>query len=449
LVILCSRLVLAQRDADTKMPLAPDVSRFRRLMNGSDSTAPNFADDLKRFVENDGHLVFCTAKDLLTKESYGLPPVLATDLAQKSPAVVFSLLRWIVRMREQELDPLKPTSRKALLGFVTALGWFGHNSEQAIGAVWSRLQISSGRDLKGFFSPSSFADTLSLGQKGSLRMLPLVPPQVLATMIRDSVTAPRGGGYGGFGDKNSEFWQNWNWFQWISGRMSGNLGTWYKGNIAQFFKTGDPAISDEPIDLNAKYQEAWTAFIDKLRFSHSILLYAQRQRLRSWFPDFDPSQPDQLEDVNRPWDIDHIHAQRFLQCENGNNCRYIPQIIWDWHRTIGNLRAWPLELNRSDSDTAPGFKLGSGLAVDKAMEKTYGLVGENAKRTASVIGGDWDNWQASVPPGEYPSNYLAYADPYGANRQALICAITTRFVALYREWYEKLEIANLMSDLQQ
>jgi hypothetical protein len=140
LVILCSRLVLAQRNADAKVPLAPDVSRFRRLMNGSDSSAQEFADDLKQFVENNGHLVFCIAKDLLTKEQYGLPPVLATELAQKSPAVVLLLLRWIVRMQEQGFDPLglEPKSRKRLLGFVTALGWFGHNSEQAVAAVWPR-----------------------------------------------------------------------------------------------------------------------------------------------------------------------------------------------------------------------------------------------------------------------------------------------------------------------
>jgi hypothetical protein len=153
LVILCSRLVLAQRNADAKVPLSPDVSRFRRLMNGSDSAAPTFADDLKRFVENDGHLIFRTAKDLLAREQYGLPPVLATELAQKSPAVVFLLLRWIVRMQEQGFDPLglKPKSRKKLLGFVTALGWFGYNNEQAIAAVWPRLQAASGSKLVDFF----------------------------------------------------------------------------------------------------------------------------------------------------------------------------------------------------------------------------------------------------------------------------------------------------------
>ena len=57
--------------------------------------------------------------------------------------------------------------------------------------------------------------------------------------------------------------------------------------------------------------------IEDLRGNRNVLLFAQRGWLAHWFPDYDPSQPDQVEDTNRPWDFDHIHPQRYLRSQNG------------------------------------------------------------------------------------------------------------------------------------
>jgi hypothetical protein len=446
LVILSSRLVLAQGDSDTRLPAAPDVSRFRRLMHGGDSAVKNFERDLKAFVKNEGHDIFRVAHDLLATEDFALPPVLATELAQKSPPVMLLLLRWIMRMWEQSLDPLalEAKPRKMLLGFITALGWFAQNSEQAIAAVWPKLQQASGSDLRNFFSHERFADTLSLTQIGGLRMLPLIPPRTLEKMIEDSVTSARGS-YGGFGDPTSDFWGDWNWGDWMSGRLNGNLERWFAANIQKCWGRDSASAADNDLDPKSKYQEAWTAFIDTLRHSRSILLYAQRRWLVSWFPDYDPSQPDQLEDTNRPWDFDHIHPHRYLRSDNGGGLRNIPQIIREWHGSIGNLRAWPLELNRSDGDLSPRIKLTDSSHEDEEVEKSYGLSGERAKKSASFIHReDWVHWKGCVPKEEHQRNYLAHADNYGTCRQELIRAVTTRFVALYREWYDTLEIKSLM-----
>lgn len=453
LVVLCSRLVLAERDSETSLPRAPDVSRFRRLMHGSDRTTEHFAEDLKRFLQTDGQeesqgcRVFRIAKRLLTEGPYALPPVLATNLAQKSPAVMLLLLRWIVRMLDEKREPLLPVNgkaRKRLLGFLTALGWFGENQEQAVAAVWSKLQTAKDAELERFFSPANFGQTLGLGRAGGLHMIPLPPPHVLDKMIADSVTAARGT-YGGFGDPQHGFWTGWNWFDWMSGRMSRDLSIWYTENIHARWKSADVTADGETIDANARFQDAWTAFINGLSTNHNVLLYGQRHALASWFEDYDPSQPDQLEDVNRPWDYDHIHPQSYLKSSNGNTLRNIPRIVWDWHSTIGNLRAWPLELNRGDSNATPDLKLGSDNPRTKQIEAAYGLKNDSAKKKASFIKNDWEHWKKCVPTGQCPRNYLALADQYGVQRQELIRAITTRFSALYREWHETLKVEDLMS----
>jgi hypothetical protein len=60
-----------------------------------------------------------------------------------------------------------------------------------------------------------------------------------------------------------------------------------------------------------------------------------------------------MEDINRPWDYDHIHASNLIA-----NKKHIPGIIRKWHHSIGNLRSWPLELNRADQDCSPIDKSG-------------------------------------------------------------------------------------------
>jgi hypothetical protein len=448
LVILSSRLVLAKKHTDPRPPAAPDVSRFRRLMHGNDKDNKDFKDQLKSFTKNEGHDVFRIAKTLLTEGPYALPPVLATELAQSSPAVIFLLLRWIMRMREQKQDPrqLLDEPRKMLLGFVTALGWFAENAEQAVAAVWPHLQEASGNELINFFSAKQFDVALQLGAKDSLRMLPLISPDILQHMIEVSVTSGRRS-YGGFRYPTSDFWRNWSRWEWLSGRLSGNLERWFTENFAERWYRAATA-GEERLDLKTKYQEAWTSFIDGLWAKKSILLYAQRHSLNSWFPDYDPSLPDQLDDMNRPWDWDHIHPQSFLRNDNGNRLKNIPTIIRDWHGSIGNLRAWPLELNRSDRDSSPRVKLNKSTNNGEVaeLEKSYGVHNLKAKKSASFTHQkDWSYWQESVPEGDFIRQYLAYPTEYGEPRKALIRAITTRFVDLYREWYKTLEIGQLMS----
>ena len=201
-------------------------------------------------------------------------------------------------------------------------------------------------------------------------------------------------------------------------------------------------------DQNAKRDEAWRHFSNQLWDKKSLVLFAQRTWLRQWFPDYDPTIPDQIEDKNRPWDWDHIHPRRYLISDSGSSLRMIPRIVWAWHGSIGNFRAWPLELNRADGDTSPRQKFSED---DRGRKERYAMTDAQSDCDSSFVGyqaNDWDDWCASVPEavekGTQSKRYLALGENGGTARQALVCAITRRFTELYRHWYKSLLIGDLM-----
>ncbi|MFZ1575777.1 MAG: hypothetical protein WAT36_11200, partial [Chromatiaceae bacterium] len=131
--------------------------------------------------------------------------------------------------------------------------------------------------------------------------------------------------------------------------------------------------------------------------------------------------------------------------ESGWSLKGIPQLIKDWCVSVGNLRAWPLEANRADSDISPTLK----LTQVSPEEQRYSMNDQLEERSASFVQEtiDWPSWKNSVPMTVDGSNvaarrYLASVD-YHDNRKALIDAIVRRFVALYREWYDQLRISDL------
>lgn len=156
-----------------------------------------------------------------------------------------------------------------------------------------------------------------------------------------------------------------------------------------------------------------------------------------------------MEDKNRPWDYDHLLPQNLLRSQAGNARKNIPQVIWDWCGSIGNLRAWPLELNRSDSDISPTLK----LTEVWAEEERYSMIAEPDKRAASFVreegeNSDWSLWQSSVPmnDGKVKDHRYLALEKYHANRRDLVKAIVWRFVALYRDWYDELKIGELQRE---
>ena len=214
------------------------------------------------------------------------------------------------------------------------------------------------------------------------------------------------------------------------------MRNWYQeiGNVLQ-----TSGYQGDTADVSSI--DDWAFFSNRLRYERRLVLYAQRQYLSEWFPEFDPTDPDAVDEINRPWDMDHIHPRYYIEGRHK-----IPQIIRDWHGSIGNLRAWPLDANRADAESAPAKKLGDVNSTDQA----YGMLSAEQKRLASFISEvQWNDWKASTPEDHIPPNYLAQPSEYGNCRIFLVNSITSRTCALYREWYEKLRLLFLMPEHEQ
>lgn len=446
--LLASRLVRARnqrkrwierQDGENftmRLPGTPSVDEFRRWMHGMNQDQPGFAKELQDYIQKEGLHVFEMARQFLTEGDYGLPVVLANELAQKSQDVFFLLLYWLERMIENKLDPLSnENNRRRAIGFVTALSWFSRTDSKprAVDAIWHDLQKIDSKSLPDFFDRKRFLKTMEIDKKGRQHMIPLVSPDTLEMALRKKIL-----GYQGctntISADDSDIWMDWNW--WSSLIDQGRPKDIDKELAPYFSKENREDEDDESVSVSDRARDSWGQFMSILYENKSMLIYAQRQWINDWFSDFDPSLPEFIEDKNRPWDYDHIHPQNLLRGRNGGTLQRLPKILTYWHQSIGNLRAWPLEANRSDGDDSPSKKLREATKE----EKRYEISDEN-KIGASLIDENdfklyWDN---CTPRDDIRLNNVLSRK----EQRALINAIIWRFLAIYRKWYEDLKISTL------
>lgn len=445
------KTVAEKRTLVTSPPPMPDVARFRRIMH-----EPGRIDEMKRFVEGDLSSLWKTANvlvmmsnELPLNEDYRLPPTLAADLASglAGNELLLLLMTWLIRLKYSGISPqqITPNNRQKTLGFFVAMSWFALDVKKCVQRLWPTLMRLNPQDLPRFFNRTRFRALLPADDKSGLIMLPLINPDDLEKLIALRVTGGSNG-YLGINNINSDCFKSRATWENYTQRLSP-----YEPGIDGFKKlpihmrewlSALPLAPNniEDTEINADIAElrrhAWRLFLDKLWYMKKIVDYAQRDWLVKWFPDFDPTQPGQMEDINRPWDYDHIHASYFIAGRHS-----IPGLIREWHQSIGNLRCWPFDLNRADQNCAPIDKLGDDIDIEENLHN-YGFQDAANLRIASFIddSDDWQHWQHSVPD-DCTGNYLA-SDQYHENRVALIKAICNRFGRLYRTWYEELAIGS-------
>ena len=428
IAMFCARLILARRDESGKsgFPKSISVAVFRRNMRKQ-----AFREGLRDFIQKDAVRIFEYAHEILTKAEYALPAVLATDIAQKSPDVFFLLLCWIDRMIQEKIDlHVANEQHREVLGFLTSIAWFSgdkKHKEKIVSNIWNKLQqTSETHEIKSFFSAKSFKG-ITIDQ---FYLMPLLPPDILKRVLLDEITLAGIENLSGINEENGRVWSEGDYWSYLVTSMPDLLSSWY-----------DSVFNDEQEEQSLEsYKKAWGRFFVKVGWNKSMLLYAQREWINQWFPDFDPSLPDSLKDLNCPWDYDHIHPQNYIKnVQNERNLRNIPQIIRIWHGSIGNLRAWPMELNRSDSDKSPISK----LTKVAEREACYGIDSSGRLRDASLISeDDFSHWKSAMPESNVGHNYLAYPHSH-SHRTALLKGIIIRFVAIYSEWYQSLRIGDL------
>jgi hypothetical protein len=459
MVLLLSTLTLANlshKGNEDTPPAFPDVNRFRRLIQGVDKTAPNFGHALRTMLQDgSARSVVDAAYRLLVidpknpdERSFRLLPLQAARIAQNDEHAFLLLFSWIRSRKDlnEKWLGLDEAEHRRLVGLMCVLSWFyasdrntATNRRNYLARLWKRrAELHEKSILAKLTKPlvdhskKEGMTELTKPEGNDLEpILPLPPPAVLHSAIEHCVT---GFGFGGHATKLWEEWDLWTNFRYKLEDIP-KAAEWYKNNVTSQTSGND---IETPQRLTERREAAWNGLIARTINNTEFVLYAQRHRLSHWYPEFDPTNPSHLKDTEQPWDFDHIHAQNYVQGLWG-----MPPLIKAWHATIGNLRAWPSEINRSQRDLPPKEKISNPNVQEN---RNYGLRSASNLRDASAIKNQSD-WEQSHPGPGTLNNYLRNNSPdtagYHPYRQALVRAITTRYVTLYAGWYKELRVNEL------
>ena len=170
--------------------------------------------------------------------------------------------------------------------------------------------------------------------------------------------------------------------------------------------------------------------------NRDFLLYAQREALYDWFGD----EQEKLDDINAPYDFDHIcprsyfYRKKNLNKNFGNN----------FYDSNGNLRAWPFELNRHDSDNSIEEKFKPN------MKEPYwqGIINKylklQGKKDISKQLLHWSlcsrNW---CETGIKPQDLCKQMSGKNNNAKILFDLMVERNREIYKSWYDVLDKAVL------
>jgi hypothetical protein len=414
LISIAIRVVLAEferdrapkrsrKNTDPGHPALPSKVRVKDFRRRIYKNEFRFKTRLLTFINSlEACNVFENAYSVLVgNHDFQLPVALAADLARHAPDIFFILVYRLYRGDNIELGSAEHVR---ILGILTGLAWFGRGDQlrdhdACLRQIWEPLLKF---EQSKFWRRDVFAKTITPQTNGKLVMLPLIPPRVMARFLNDSVV------------KSGKPWEEVANFDRKSQRQScQNLCRWYKRN---YRSEGD--------DADTFGREAWKAFIEKLWSARPLLLFAQRHALKRWFPDFAKFDVQNFEDTNCPWDWDHIYPQNAIKHKQN-----VDQALKDFHNSIGNLRVWPFELNRADSDKSPSTKLLDPAVEAKSEFAMFGIETRDDILKMSFIS---DTDFCGI------DNSIDIKSKAGA--QKLRFLLIGRIVELYDHWYRALRL---------
>ena len=373
LVTLAARvpLVMMADPADSqhrrKITTAVSVSEFRRLAH--DEARKEQSERVLSFFKGGSPNLTTVLERVeewleLGDDGVGLPPVLRTSIARNSRDV-YALLLWLAARSLQEsargdTENSDTSLRKRILGLATALHWFGEDQRRAVDAIISELD---GKPLQ----PAVFQGLLSRTFEVDDR---LVVHRLLSVCeFRNSINLP---------DSNSL--DSWDW---------------------------DCGIVDDT-ESSLKNKKL---FFSRIRSQREFLLFAQRVYMTKSF-NYDPARQDTWDQHNRPWDFDHILPSATTYYRQIQ----FKKVLNEWIKCAANLRACPMEENRSDQHISPAYKLKKPCQKSDAFITDQELIGFN-------LGSGKDLSCDAV--------------------LAFLTAAKSRFARIYQEWHDVLDISFL------
>lgn len=360
MVSLGVRAALA-KDANRNLPGAPTVGALRVIAR----TERDKKELIQEFITKDlggaCELVDRWLRyDPATNRS-GLLPVHVTGIALSSRDVYLLLLHFAKRMNGMETPAGWPQAMQAL---ATILHWFAVDKTKVANRVYAacREEISLGN------IRTALREAIGADELGTIHT---------PTAVEAFVQIPEAG------------LRDWNWWWPIHGDGK-----------------------EEEVQMRRK---TWEGFLN-FRSNRELLLYAQRHFLARRFRHYDPARKDLWEAHNRPWDFDHILAfHYYYNRKDGTNFR---GVCGQWGYTIGNLRAWPFEDNRSDQHETATDKLKGNVA---RLEDSFLTLEEEH----AFSGGD------SVRSDE-------------GTARTFVAACRERLLRIYRTWYESVDCFQLL-----
>lgn len=445
LVALVGRLVLSieqdkeapRKRIDKVMEIAPErersgippalsVTRFRSLVHATDGI---FKKALEDFILHKAKRVFAAAGDFLAgtpdknqhtllsdKDDYRLGSLLTENLARSAPDVYFFFLRWL----NDNLDtPRREDVRKRILGALTGIVFFAPDPTTFVGRLWKRRS-------EAWWQGSFLSTEISMRMKDDkLVMLPLPSPKELEECLQACLPSV---------DSKKRDWESWDWYNNLTKEYPKKANSNYARRCRELLGSHDPQEGTRHVDM------AWSALWDKLWKERRLVLYAQRYWLDIFFPGYNPADPDQLEDSDRPFDWDHIIPQSYFY---NIKRRIFNMWRYEWPQTIGNLRAWPMELNRGDGKIPPSDKLAAAeMKLLDVRWKTLLPDGDIIREASFISVKNWKNWKKCCGEDADIINELTDKSVVG---MALLSAITARLCALYRYWFESLDVGSTLA----
>lgn len=391
LVSLLSRLLLTVEERKGNTTALRDsltIPQFRKAIESG------LGKRLEKFCrDGDGvgaKLILSRTWELLTGMDYGLPAVLAADITWRNEDLVLLLMTWVYRIEEERLyGGIDESIRRSTLGFVTAIHWFSPNVSGCVRFLGGKL-LACEKDLATFFGPTIMERLLEYKINESRVMNAISDPKSLHRVL---------GSWNRTGEEPQNLWE-------------------------MYFSQPSP----EQQDLYAKLypdddsHKAISDFLNMVCHDKRLLLYAQRSYVGKWFGWFDPTQIARVNDHNVPWDFDHILPWSWV----GNERIYspVPKSVRVFVNSIGNLRAWPAEYNRSKGNRA--------MFEEEIAE--YGLLSKTDIYDASFVK-HHESWNKLEE--------LSGGDFWSSGNELEIFRrfhpiVTARIVDIYEEWHTNL-----------
>lgn len=324
-------------------------------------------------------------------QTWGLPPVLRSRMAEQAPEAFLFLLR----LAHHATQKPEPDVRRKLLGLATTLHWFGQDRQRAVRWLWK-------------ISPAEWCDGSAFSNGGHfLTQLHKLPDDqrldnyhaTVANILTPSEL-----------DK------------YIS------IDTFNEGKISKW-RWWDTLVKDK--------NQAENSLIKVLRdhnyrYNNGLLLmYAQREQMAFCFPKYDSSHIGYWDAHNVPWDFDHILPQSaFADMRTEND---LMEVCKQWGNTIANLHIYPFEKNRSRQD-------------EKANEILLQEQDENAPKRMLLNPSEAD----PLAVFSLKKEDIRYNKDKFQNSEAprKVCefalAARARLLRIYGEWYDNLLIGDLL-----